>query len=305
MSTAVFVAKMIQYIESELNALPLGPGSKSNLKKALAKELSSPHPVGPRNVVMKIPKESVEKLRLLGFEEITADTILSLISLPENSTTRWWANYNFAKCLGDGRGWTVGIFGACSGTGDLLLIMEELEKNNPNHCLCKYIRPMKKCIGDDVTGLEDLGKDIIGLGDDDDWQNATWHVYIKLYWSFAKDMADKTGFCSKRPGPKMTTAATRGFLVDVVINHGPSMGGINPIIRRMRNRAETNEFGWILDFCQARKSLLKAGYQSLDSSKTGDRCTLWSSIIESGNTSLSRPIAVLPGYWNHRSTILS
>ena len=316
-----FVAKMMLLVEAHLGDITnLGPGRRENFKKALSKELVKPitpniEPAPPKPnppVVVTpptslsdthIPEEVVAQLESIGYDELTADTILSLISLPENSTTSWWTNYNFAKCLGDSRGWTVSLFGACSGTGDLLMILEELQKINPNHKLCKYISPMKKTIGDDITGLENLGKDIMYMGDDREWQRAVWKIYIKLYWTFANDFASKTGSCDKRPGPKMTTKVARGFMVDVAINHGPDLMSLTPILRKMKNKSEPDEIRWILDFCEARRQLLKAGYQSLDVSGTGDRCVLWADIIKSNNLQLKRPITCHPGYWGKYKTI--
>jgi len=294
----IFVDDMCSIINEELDSIDgLGPGRRSNFKKALAAMLIDK----PQIIFSHIPKNIIPTLEDIGFDEQSADTILSLVSLPENSTTSWWNNYNFAKKLGDGRGWTVGIFGACSGTGDLVMILEELQHIDPSHKLCKYIHPMKKTIGDDMTGLENLGKDIMLLGDDDKWQQAVWHIYIKIYWAFAKDFADKTGQCEKRPGPRLTKNSIRGFILDTAINHGPGIMGITPILRKMKNKSETDEIKWFLDFCEARRLLLKAGYQNLDSSKTGDRCTLWATIVKSGNLDLKRPITCSRGYWGSKT----
>jgi len=317
-----FVAKMMALAETQLDSIDnLGLGRRENFKKALSKELVKPitptpselTPTKPEPLVIvtpptspsdtHIPADVVAQLESIGYDEYMADTILSLISLPENSTTSWWTNYNFAKCLGDGRGWTVSLFGACSGTGDLLMILVELQKINPNHKLCKYIHPMKKTIGDDITGLENLGKDIVYMGDDEDWQCAVWKIYIKLYWTFANDFASKTGSCDKRPGPKLTLPVTRGFMVDVSINHGPDLMSLTPIIRKMKNKSEPDELRWCLDFLEARRQLLKAGYKSLDTSGTGDRCILWSDIIKSNNLHLKRPINCHNGYWGRYKTI--
>jgi hypothetical protein len=43
------------------------------------------------------------------------NTTLKLISWPENGTRQWWKHYNFIQDIHDHRGYTVTIFGACSG----------------------------------------------------------------------------------------------------------------------------------------------------------------------------------------------
>ena len=70
---------------------------------------------------------------LLSLTIVQVDTILSLISLPENSRIQWWENYNYIENLHDGRGYTVSIFGATSGTGDLLDVFDKLRKRNSMH----------------------------------------------------------------------------------------------------------------------------------------------------------------------------
>jgi hypothetical protein len=310
-----FVQKMSKITEDELNNIGrqykgLGPNRRQQFKNALAVELEKQQPTPPTptpptpSTDTRIPNNVVDPLNTLGFTEEQADTILSLISLPENSNLEWWKNYNYASQLKDGRGWTVTLYGACSGTGDLLMILEELQKINPDHKLVKYIKPMKKTRGDDVTGLENLGKDINGLGDDKEWREAVWKIYIQLYWSFARDFADKKGSAANRPGPKLTSPLTCGFMVDTALNHGPDIESFGPILKKMQNKNESNEEKWFLDFCEARRQLLKAGYQDLDTSKTGDRCTLWANLFKTENVKLTRSMKLYKGYWTDSEPVL-
>lgn len=244
-----------------------------------------------------VPARVAPALEALGFPAATADTILSLISLPENSTPRWWKNYDYIEALHDGRGYTATLFGACSGTGDLLMILQALQRIEPDHPLTEFVPALKKARGDDIKGLKGMEKAIKGLGSDPAWRQAVWEVYVKLYWSFAAAFADKTGDCSKRPGPKMTTPLTRGFMVDVALNHGGNMPSFDPILKRMMNPNQGDELSWFYDFVEARRAMLKRGVDDLDTSRTGHRCTLWANIAREGNLTLARPIEVFPGYW--------
>ncbi|AGE50117.1 chitosanase [Acanthocystis turfacea Chlorella virus Canal-1] len=307
-----YVNQMLILAEDRLNAVGkkysgLGPNRRIQFKQAAATAIVKGVPAGPSAGAATIPvipthvqgsahmpADAAPKLAALGFADMQADTILSLISLPENSTTEWWTNYNYAERLGDGRGWTVTLYGACSGTGDLLMILKDLQNINPNHELLKYIPAMEKTKGDNVNGLEKLGKDIESLGDDKDWQQAVWDIYIKLYWNFARNFADKL---INRPGAKLTSPLTRGYIVDVALNHGANLESFGPILKGMKNKDEQDEAKWFLDFVEARRKLLKRGFEDLDTSKTGDRCTLWANIFKEGNTSLARPIECFKGYW--------
>ena len=235
--------------------------------------------------------------RLVGLSGEQADTVLQLISLAENGEVAWWKHYNYIERLGDGRGYTVTIFGACSGTGDLLMIFDELATLSPQHPLLKYRAALKKCKGEHVCGIEGLLKDIPRLGDDTAWQAAVWKVYLDLYWKFAKDFAAKTGECASRPGPVLTTALAKGFCVDTAINHGPDMDSFAKILKRMAKPQERDEARWLEDFMRTREKMLKAGFEDLDTSRSGDRCKLWLGVLKQGNVSLQRPIPACNGYW--------
>jgi hypothetical protein len=224
-----------------------------------------------------------------------------MISLPENSSLTWWDNYNYAERLRDGRGWTVTLYGACSGTGDLLLILEYLQGINPKHPLVRFIPAMKKTKGDNVKGLEDFGDVLSEVGDDKEWQEAVWRIYIDMYWKFAADFSDKTNSAKNRPGAKLTSPLTRGFMVDTALNHGADMESFSGIIKRMKNANEMNEEKWFFDFCETRRKMLKDGVGDLDTSRTGDRCVLWGNILKEGNEELKRPIECYNGYWGKKT----
>lgn len=245
-----------------------------------------------------------ELTRMTGLTEATIDVVLQLISLPENSTPRWWTNYNYIEFLGDGRGFTATLYGACSGTGDLAMILEELAKISPRSRGCdellQFLPELKKKRGDDIKGIEPIKRIIRGLGEDDSaWQQAVWKVYVKLYWRFAMEWADKRGVAAQRPGPPLTLPLTRGFAVDTAINHGANYGSFMEIVKRMPPAAQTarDEVAWFRAFADAREKMLKSGYQDLDTSKTGDRCRLWKDLAAQGNVGLKTPIQAYEGYW--------
>ncbi|MFC9019220.1 chitosanase, partial [Streptomyces albidoflavus] len=49
---------------------------------------------------------------------------MRLVSSAENSSLDWRAQYRYIEDIGDGRGYTAGIIGFCSGTGDMLALVE-------------------------------------------------------------------------------------------------------------------------------------------------------------------------------------
>jgi hypothetical protein len=265
----------------------------------------------------RLPDSVTAELHALaGLTPEQVDTVLQLICLPENGSTDYDRAHEYCSFLGDGRGYTCSLYGACSGTGDLCMVFDHLAKIAPGHRLLEYHAALKKCRGDHIHGIEPLGakahgepRNLIpnltkanGGKPDMAWRAAAWRVYIDLYWTFAKRFCDKTHECAKRPGPALTTDLAYGFLVDVALNHGPDMDSFRPVLKEMK-RQPSDETEWLREFATARASLLKSGFQDLDTSKTGDRCGLWLDLLDAGNTDLRRPIKCAKGYWGSGYTI--
>lgn len=235
----------------------------------------------------------------MGLTPQQVDTVLQLICLPENGEPEYWKHYNYIERLGDGRGYTVTIYGACSGTGDLLMIFDELAKAAPGHKLLKYHDALRKCKGENVKGIEGLLKDIPALGDDQEWRKAVWKVYVQLYWKFAARFSAKRKDCEKRPGPQLTSALAKGFMVDTAINHGANLESFGKVLKRMQRPDASDETAWLVDFMNTREKMLKSGYEDLDTSKTGDRCKLWLQLLKEKNLTLAKPIKPFRGYWGN------
>ncbi|MEU3356489.1 chitosanase, partial [Streptomyces sp. NPDC037389] len=58
---------------------------------------------------------------------------MQLVSSAENSTLDWKAQYRYIEDIGDGRGYTAGIIGFCSGTGDMLDLVESYAERSPGN----------------------------------------------------------------------------------------------------------------------------------------------------------------------------
>jgi len=268
----------------------------------------------------RLPPTVLPKLKqLAGVSEEQVDAILQLVCLPENGDTDYDAAHEYCEFLGDGRGYTCTLYGACSGTGDLEMVFKRLHEIKPDHPLLRYHEALKKCRGDNIRGVEPLGgkarhapRNLIagltkanGGKPDMAWREAVWRVYIDLYWKFALDFCARRGACAKRPGPVLTTRLALGFMVDTALNHGADMGSMKPVLRKMaaHDAQSEDEHVWLRGFIGARQHLLKSGFQELDTSKTGDRCKLWSELLASQNYDLQRPIRCARGYWGGRAVI--
>ncbi|WP_329206048.1 chitosanase [Streptomyces sp. NBC_00683] len=77
------------------------------------------------------------------------DIAMQLVSSAENSSLDWKAQYGYIEDIGDGRGYTAGIIGFCSGTGDMLGLVELYTERKPGNVLAKYLPALRAVDGSD------------------------------------------------------------------------------------------------------------------------------------------------------------
>ncbi|MGI5350621.1 chitosanase [Streptomyces sp. CA-250714] len=74
---------------------------------------------------------------------------MKLVSSAENSSLDWKAQYKYIEDIGDGRGYTAGIIGFCSGTGDMLDLVELYKDRKPGNVLAPYLLALRRVNGSD------------------------------------------------------------------------------------------------------------------------------------------------------------
>jgi len=80
---------------------------------------------------------------------------LELVSSAENSTLNWRGEYGYIEDIGDGRGYTGGIIGFCSGTSDMLALVVEYTRREPRNRLAMYLPALRTVDGSDShAGLD-------------------------------------------------------------------------------------------------------------------------------------------------------
>jgi chitosanase len=83
------------------------------------------------------------------------ESAMEIVSAAENSSLDWKAQYAYIEDIGDGRGYTAGIIGFCSGTGDMLELVEAYTATKPGNVLAKYLPALRKVNNTDShTGLD-------------------------------------------------------------------------------------------------------------------------------------------------------
>ncbi|GAA0544750.1 hypothetical protein GCM10010172_27930 [Paractinoplanes ferrugineus] len=75
------------------------------------------------------------------------DVAMQIVSAAENSSLDWRAQFAYIEDIKDGRGYTAGIIGFCSGTGDMLELVEAYTATKPSNVLAKYLPALRKVDG--------------------------------------------------------------------------------------------------------------------------------------------------------------
>ena len=77
------------------------------------------------------------------------DIAMRLVSSAENSSLDWTAQYGYIEDIGDNRGYTGGIIGFCSGTNDMLKVVELYTERVPGNVLAEYLPALRAVNGTD------------------------------------------------------------------------------------------------------------------------------------------------------------
>ncbi|GAA3813388.1 chitosanase [Streptomyces phyllanthi] len=72
-----------------------------------------------------------------------------VVSSAENSTLDWRNAYGTIEDTDDGCGYTAGIIGFCTGTHDLLALVERYTKAHPDNALAEYLPALREVDGTD------------------------------------------------------------------------------------------------------------------------------------------------------------
>ena len=91
---------------------------------------------------------------------------MQLVSSAENSSLNWRAQYRYIQDIHDGRGYTAGIIGFCSGTGDMLEVVRAFTRARPHNGLRRFIPALRRVNGS--ASHKGLGKRFVAA-----WRRAS------------------------------------------------------------------------------------------------------------------------------------
>ncbi|MET7455737.1 chitosanase [Streptomyces sp. NPDC005574] len=226
-------------------------------------------------------------LRAAGLDDPAKKEIaMKLVSSAENSSLDWKAQYKYIEDIGDGRGYTAGIIGFCSGTGDMLDLVELYATRKPGNVLAKYLPALRRVNNSDSHA----GLDPSFPGD---WRKAAQDT---AFQQAQNDERDRVYF-----NPAVQQGKTDGLRAlgqftyyDAIVMHGD---GTDPTsFRNIRKRALTkakppaqggDEVTYLNAFLDARVWAMKQEEAHSDTSRVD---TAQRVFVRKGNLDLNPPL---------------
>ncbi|WP_441247164.1 chitosanase [Kitasatospora sp. McL0602] len=191
---------------------------------------------------------------------------MELVSSAENSSLDWKAQYKYIEDIGDGRGYTAGIIGFCSGTGDMLDLVQHYTDLKSGNVLAKYLPALKKVNGSaSHSGLGTaFTKDWATAAKDTVFQQAQNDERDRVYFDPAVKQAKADGL----------RALGQFAYYDAIVMHGPgadsdSFGGIrSAAMKKAKTPAQGgDEATYLKAFLDARKVVMKKEEAHSDTSR--------------------------------------
>ncbi len=217
--------------------------------------------------------------------------------------------YDYIENLGDGRGYTAGRIGFCSGTHDMLALVEAYTKTKPKNPLAKHLPELRRISkvggGPDVSGLTNFIADWKAAAKDEAFKKAQDAVADSMYFQPAMRIADRVGV--KLPFGK-------AILYDTIIMHGggTDADSIGAIVERASKRACPNkpcdpksgasEKAWLKLFLEERRKVLADPANTATKtewSKNTYRAEVLSEMLQSGKyDKLDKPMQLKNYYFD-------
>ncbi|CAI9414781.1 chitosanase [Nocardioides sp. T2.26MG-1] len=191
---------------------------------------------------------------------------MQLVSSAENSSLEWRRQFRYLEDIGDGRGYTGGIIGFCSGTGDLLELVDRYTHDHPSNPLARFLPALRRVDGTDSH--EGLGRPFV----------RAWHRAARAagFRQAQEAERDRVYFDPAVRRARWDGLRTLGQFVyyDAIVVHGPgadalSFGGIR---RAAMRHADTpaeggSEARYLEAFLAARKRVMRTEEAHEDTSR--------------------------------------
>ncbi|MFD4632180.1 chitosanase [Streptomyces sp. NPDC058284] len=207
-----------------------------------------------------------------------------LVSSAENSTLDWRGQYGYVEDIGDGRGYTAGIIGFCTGTHDLLALVERYTKDHPDNGLARYLPALREVDGSD-------SHEGLAPGFPDAWRAEA----SKAAFRSAQDRARDRGYFD--PAVRLARRDGLGTLgqfvyYDAMVVHGPGARGFDGLRAAALKKADPpsrggGEKAYLDVFLDIRRGAMKREAAHRDTSRVD---TAQRKFLDDGNLGLDTPL---------------
>ncbi|MFD5637471.1 chitosanase [Streptomyces sp. NPDC127077] len=209
-----------------------------------------------------------------------------IVASAENSTLNWHEAYGYIEDIGDGQGYTAGVVGFCTGTHDLLTLVERYTAAHPGNGLARYLPALREVDGTDShegldPGFPAAWRHEAGLTA---FREAQDSERDRIYFDPAVRLAEHDGL------------GTLGQFIyyDAIVLHGPGTGdhGFHGLRERaLREAAPPSEGGdektYLGTFLDIRRAAMKSEDPDRDTSRVD---TAQRRFLDEGNLGLRTPL---------------
>ncbi|GAA1410631.1 chitosanase [Kitasatospora putterlickiae] len=249
--------------------------------------VAAPATVAAAGAVHAAPAAGTVRLAAVGLDDPhKKDIAMQLVSSAENSSLDWKAQYKYIEDINDGRGYTAGIIGFCSGTGDMLELVEHYTDLKPGNILAKYLPALRRVNGTDShSGLGSaFERDWVTAAKDTVFQQAQNEERDRVYFNPSVKQGKADGL----------RALGQFIYYDAIVMHGPgsgsdSFGGIRAAaMKKARTPAQGgDEATYLKAFLDARKVVMKQEEAHADTSRVDTEQLVF---LNAGNFDLNPPL---------------
>ncbi|MCX4574364.1 chitosanase [Streptomyces sp. NBC_01571] len=209
-----------------------------------------------------------------------------IVASAENSTLDWRSAYGYIEDIGDGQGYTAGLIGFCTGTHDLLVLVERYTKDHPGNGLARYLPALRRVDGTDSHEGLDPGFP------------AAWRkeAGVAAFRKAEDAERDRVYFDPAVRRAELDGLGTLGQFVyyDAMVMHGPGTGpdGFYGLRRRAMAQADTpaeggSEKSYLDIFLDIRRSAMKSESAHHDTTRID---TAQRKFLYDGNFDLDTPL---------------
>jgi chitosanase len=209
-----------------------------------------------------------------------------LVASAENSTLDWRGAYGYIEDIGDGQGYTAGVIGFCTGTHDLLTLVETYTEDHPGNGLARYLPALRAVDGTDSHAGLDPGF------------TAAWKAEAERP-AFRRAQDEKRDRVYFDPAVRRAQRDGLGVLgqfvyYDAMVYHGPgstptSFGGIRAgaMTRAATPARGGSEKAYLRAFLDVRRTAMTTMHPGTDTTRVD---TAQRRFLNEGNLDLATPL---------------